>query len=517
MANTAIPWVPWPKSSTLYSCPVCHRNTFKTAPELRKHQLSQGHRIPCTQCNKSFLSLHDSHQHQVVHNKPRKPWACSSCNRKFASESALGKHEIVHTKPPQQIPCTRCNRKFLDSAALSRHIINHREADSPPRILAAIEAPPETPPEAPDTISPSAVTGDKPAGPNLLQMPLISGDLATANTVANNPYNNNRFAVLGPCEQDSIYQELQAKCHPISRLTAQRFTMSSTPKHWNPGNGVMTVRDFRHTPYSIVKRHEKRKVVVIRCEMVTVFPGLRHIASIAAVDFLTGDQLLNQYVYPMSRIVNYNSRYRGIIAAMMDAAQTNGTALQGWEAARLALWNHIDQDTVLIGHALENDLNALGIFHTRVVDSRILIGERIFPAVKTTSRLRHREDLKSLTRELVHYDIKIGRKTHAVLEDAYAIRDVVIWCLRYPHLLDDWADRAQQRDETNMMQNKRRAKNYNKKKKMLMELRKPMNEPKKPAPVQAEFADSTQSDEPCDQDSEVELWFDLSEPLTLSR
>jgi len=57
---------------------------------------------------------------------------------------------------------------------------------------------------------------------------------------------------------------------------------------------------------------------------------------------------------------------------MMNNAIRNGKALDGWERARQEVWKFVDADTIIIGHAVKNDLDVLGMIHHQVVDSAIL-------------------------------------------------------------------------------------------------------------------------------------------------
>ncbi|RAL04543.1 ribonuclease H-like protein [Aspergillus ibericus CBS 121593] len=504
MTAVAVASVSVPKPNPVaQTCPVCQRRTFKTVKALRAHQQTLRHLFPCTDCDKEFIDSKALEQHRIVHAKPEKPWACSKCTRKFASEKALADHHASHSRPLKQIACNICNRKFKTSPALSQHVLSHQEADSAPKPQSATGTlPAPTPASASATIPQSSDIEEKitQSVPPSHQLSALSPDLAIANVVANHPYNSNRFAVLGPSEKDLRYLELREKCHPISRLLAQGFRMIAFTDQREPRKGTVLGTQFQNTPPSPMNRHQKRKAVVIDCEMVTVTSGRRHIASIAAVDFLTGEVLLNQYVYPEAKIVNYNTRYSGISHATMMAAVRNGAALRGWEAAREALWEHVDQDTVLIGHALQNDLSIMGIIHSRIVDSQILTGEAIFPKLSTSSPLPRLTGLKALASELTEYDIQAGRKGHTALEDAYATRDVVIWCLRYPQLLESWADMAKKRYEQIKKQDKERREMRKAKKKAT----------KKQPQSRGGMPPRTQGYRYC-EDSEMEHWSDIAE------
>jgi hypothetical protein len=53
---------------------------------------------------------------------------------------------------------------------------------------------------------------------------------------------------------------------------------------------------------------------------------------------------------------------------MEDARQAGYKVLKGWAAARSALFKFIDKDTIIVGHNLRSDLDALRIIHGRAVD-----------------------------------------------------------------------------------------------------------------------------------------------------
>ncbi|PYI08302.1 ribonuclease H-like protein [Aspergillus sclerotiicarbonarius CBS 121057] len=504
MGSVAIRPVSAPKPNPVsHSCPLCQRSTFKTVKALRAHQQSLKHLYPCTDCDRGFIDLKALEQHRFVHAKTEKPWACSNCTRKFASENALTDHKTSHSRPLKPFVCKLCNKRFKTSAALAQHAVSHQQADSPPKPPAATGTLP-APAPAPVPLPPSSNTEARATEPDLLlnQLTDLSMDLAIANVVANRPYNSSRFAVLGPSEKDLIYPELQAKCHSVSRLLTQGFRMIASRDHKDPRKGTILGSQFQNTPPSPTNRHQKRKAVVIDCEMVTITSGRRHIASIAAVDFLTGEVLLNDYIYPEPKIVNYNTRYSGITHAAMMVAVKNGTALRGWEAARRALWEHVDKDTVLIGHALQNDLSTMGIIHSQVVDSQILTGEAIFPTLSAGDPLPRLTGLKALTSELAQYDIQTGRKGHTALEDAYATRDVVIWCLRYPRLLEGWADMAKKRyDEIGRQEKEKRERRKERKK----------TSKQPPRPGLGYPTTASQSYDYDVKDSDMEHWSDIAE------
>lgn len=173
--------------------------------------------------------------------------------------------------------------------------------------------------------------------------------------------------------------------------------------------------------------------------MVGVGGNVGELALLCAADYMTGETLIHTYVRPSRKVTDWRTRYSGITAKAMAEATARGNVLPGWEAARAELWKYIDADTVLIGHSLHNDLNILKILHTRIVDSGIL--------TKNAVGINRQWGLKTLCEELMGIRIQTnGRKGHDCMEDALAAREVVLWCVRNPSLLADWANIARERE-----------------------------------------------------------------------
>ncbi|CEL06026.1 hypothetical protein ASPCAL07138 [Aspergillus calidoustus] len=194
-----------------------------------------------------------------------------------------------------------------------------------------------------------------------------------------------------------------------------------------------------------------RQAVVLDCEMVGVL-GANHresseVVRVSAVDFLSGEVLLDTYVSPQGQVISWRTKFSGVNASILRAKKREGKVVDGWRAARDLLWRVIDTRTVLIGHSLNNDLGVLGMVHTRIVDSAIM------------TRLAVGEDcqrhwaLKILVKQFLDRDIQTGNHGHDCLEDTFAAREVVLWCLRSPSELQAWAA-----EERKIMAEKKRAK-----------------------------------------------------------
>lgn len=190
-------------------------------------------------------------------------------------------------------------------------------------------------------------------------------------------------------------------------------------------------------------RHRRtRKAVVLDCEMVGVAGGASELVSLTAVDFLTGELIVNSLVHPRQPVIDWRTQIHGISPAGLSVARAQGLTLDGWQAATAELFKHVDRDTVLIGQSLQYDLAALHIRHTRVVDSAILASEAVFG---TKGKPRYWGlGLKNLCSELLGLKIReeapLGvSKVHDGLEDVLAAREVVLYWLEQPAAVKTWA------------------------------------------------------------------------------
>jgi DNA polymerase III epsilon subunit-like protein len=189
------------------------------------------------------------------------------------------------------------------------------------------------------------------------------------------------------------------------------------------------------------------------------------LAFITAIDFLTGEVLINSYVAPTAPVTNWLTPVSGITPEAMDAAITDGKAFLSNDDARRALDKFLDKDTVVIGHALQHDLRALNLLHGRIVDTSVVTAEAVFSNFSSKTRLPRMWGLKTLAKELLGIDIQ-PELAHNPLEDALATREILIWYLRGPECLKAWAEKARSSYERVRLQrgeNKKGMKNVEKK------------------------------------------------------
>ncbi|KAI4164303.1 MAG: hypothetical protein LQ342_001949 [Letrouitia transgressa] len=171
--------------------------------------------------------------------------------------------------------------------------------------------------------------------------------------------------------------------------------------------------------------------VCFDCEMGYTTLGLELI-RLTALSWPDERELLDVLVRPKGEILDLNSRYSGVwpkdyaraipykasVPEPSAAAPTTLRLAESPEAARGLLFKLLTPSTPLIGHALENDLNAARILHPTIVDTCIL-----FPHPRGAPL---RWGLKALMKWHLHRDIQMGGEHgHDPREDARSAGELV--------------------------------------------------------------------------------------------
>lgn len=242
---------------------------------------------------------------------------------------------------------------------------------------------------------------------------------------------------------------LRSRCHSWNRLQTEKYILGpgSTRNKKRPSKGSIQTYEFRETPHLDRQAGGSCQAIAIDCEMVGVRDGRQAVAFLSTIDFLTGQILISRYVVPSEEVIDWRSKFSGITKDIMSSAICSGEAFSGWREARDKLWEFMDDSTILVGQSLNYDLEVLGICHAKIVDTAILTAETVFPSIISTTPLPRLWSLKSLAKDFLSLEIQNGNCGHSALEDAYAARDIAIWCIRNPEELKLWAENARRREE----------------------------------------------------------------------
>ncbi|KAI4217058.1 MAG: hypothetical protein LQ351_000366 [Letrouitia transgressa] len=189
------------------------------------------------------------------------------------------------------------------------------------------------------------------------------------------------------------------------------------------------VMPFEQTPNQ--GNHNTFGGVSFDCEMGYTALGLELI-RLTALSWPDEQELLDVLVRPKGEILDLNSRYSGVwpedyaraipynanVPEPSAAAPPTLRLAESPEAARGLLFKFLHPSTPLIGHALENDLNATRILHPTIVDTCIL-----FPHPRGAPV---RWGLKALMKWHLHRDIQMGgEQGHDPREDARSAGELV--------------------------------------------------------------------------------------------
>ncbi|KAI0750713.1 Rexo1 protein [Daedaleopsis nitida] len=155
-------------------------------------------------------------------------------------------------------------------------------------------------------------------------------------------------------------------------------------------------------------------VVALDCEMIYTTGGMR-VARVSVVDS-SGKEVLDEFVRMDEgvEVIDFNTRFSGI------NAENSASAVLPLASIRKSLDDLINSRTIVIGHALENDLKTLRMIHHRCVDTAILFPHAAGPP--------YRRALRTLVKEHLGQTIQsAGAAGHSSIEDSVATLDLVRW------------------------------------------------------------------------------------------
>ncbi|KAF9226555.1 ribonuclease H-like protein [Gyrodon lividus] len=217
--------------------------------------------------------------------------------------------------------------------------------------------------------------------------------------------NGEKLRVYSCCSKNTAEDGCSRGSHvfyesdPKDLHTRHAFSLNRPPKSSGGGDSTDTALD----------------VVALDCEMVYTTGGMR-VARVSVVDG-SGTEIFDELVRMDDGVdvIDYNTRFSGIT---QEAHQKASLTLS---SIRQSLDAFINSETIIIGHALENDLKTLRMVHHQCIDTSVLFPHR--------AGLPYRRSLRDLVKEHLGVSIQTGDGStgHSSVEDSVATLDLVRW------------------------------------------------------------------------------------------
>ncbi|CAA2981945.1 small RNA degrading nuclease 1-like [Olea europaea subsp. europaea] len=229
-------------------------------------------------------------------------------------------------------------------------------------------------------------------------------------------------------ENDLKFLKKVMQCHS-NREAVETLTKSS-PHNETPEQRLVSMT-LGHPQYSIdyalpsydeewmvVKCSKKSKamkstvILAIDCEMVLCEDGTEALVRVCAVD-RNLQVKLDVFVNPNKAIADYRTEITGISAKELDGVTYSLVDVQK------SMKKLLSNGTILVGHSLNNDLQALKLEYTRIIDTSYVFKRANGPANKKPS-------LSLLCKGVLGYELRKEGSPHNCLDDACAAMKLVL-------------------------------------------------------------------------------------------
>ncbi|KAM7516490.1 hypothetical protein LguiA_006073 [Lonicera macranthoides] len=218
------------------------------------------------------------------------------------------------------------------------------------------------------------------------------------------------------------------QCH-FNRNDAEKFKKKSADGETPEQKLVRTTVEHPLYPSSysfpsyeegwlITKRSKKSKsmksttMIAVDCEMVLCEDGTEALVKVCVVD-RNLEVKLNELVKPNKAVADYRTEITGVSAEDLEGVACSLTYIQK------SIKNMLRYGTILVGHSLNNDLQALKLDHARVIDTSFVF------KYGDGSSLR-RPSLSDLCKSVLGYELRKKGTPHNCLDDACAAMKLVL-------------------------------------------------------------------------------------------
>ncbi|KAF1963022.1 hypothetical protein CC80DRAFT_399135 [Byssothecium circinans] len=234
---------------------------------------------------------------------------------------------------------------------------------------------------------------------------------------------------IGVERQPAVVGMLEKFIHLPAKMQYTEYVLS--PKAFKEDNAIYyPPTDFERSPVR-VSGQPALGTVALSCSKVVLVDGRQDVVKISAIDVLSCRVLLDHLVCtdPTETVKDWRTKTTGMTSWKdMEAARQEGyKVLKGWKAARAALWKFIDNETIVVGLNLRNDMDALRMIHGRAVDIAKSVEKAADGALS-----KQQLSLESICRDFpaVHL-VSHPRYGQDVLQSAFGVRETILWMLKH--------------------------------------------------------------------------------------
>ncbi|KAK9288003.1 hypothetical protein L1049_016448 [Liquidambar formosana] len=160
------------------------------------------------------------------------------------------------------------------------------------------------------------------------------------------------------------------------------------------------------------KAMRSNEMVAVDCEMVLCEDGAEALVRVCVVD-RNLQVKLDELVNPNKVVVDYRTEITGITAKDLEGITCSLADIQK------SMKKLLSHGTILVGHSLNNDLQALKLDHARVIDTSFIFKFLDGP-------LFRRPSLNNLCKFILGYEVRKKGAPHNCLDDACAAMKLVL-------------------------------------------------------------------------------------------
>ncbi|ORZ11464.1 hypothetical protein BCR42DRAFT_421173 [Absidia repens] len=191
-------------------------------------------------------------------------------------------------------------------------------------------------------------------------------------------------------------QEMINENYPLHSSVQDDNRNNNNNNEEDDDNGALP-EGWIETPAGKQGTKTSKKLLAMDCEMCR--SGRRLVLTKVALVDEDHRVLLNEFVMPDCPITDYVTDYSGVDEASLQGVTTTLQDIQQ------QLLQYIDDDTILVGHGLVNDLRVLKMRHPHIIDTSVIYHHKNGPPYKAS--------LKDLTTFILQRQIQENKTTPA--------------------------------------------------------------------------------------------------------